>query len=800
MSLRRLDTIVLAVASVIVVVVAVIFFSFDVNRFRPRIEEQISRTFGRTVTMGKLGLRAFPLSIRIEDLTIAESKDFPRDKPFATAKAVFAKASLLSLLRGKPELQSLELLQPRVQLIRAASGKWNFARMGTADPTGDAIPISLGEISLADGFVSIVDLRPGANVSQYDHIDLKVNQFSFDRPFSATLSAHLSGEGKQLVQLAATVGPIDSKVPVNTPFSGELILDEAGLGQLSTITVSDTKDNTLGGSVSGHATVKIVRGELTADGHLDLKRLRTRGIDLGFPIAVDFGIGANLNEEFILLRKVAVQLDRTTFQISGTVNAKPTPNVLDIDFKVPETSMGELARFAGAFGFATGVNASGRIMVDVKVSGPSDEPAYHGKALLANAKIQLDGLTKPLEIRSADIAFDRDEATVENLFLSIGPTEFAGRFGIKNFKDPRATFTISTNKLDVTELESLAQTTVKSPAKSTTQSKRTAASTLDKMTAHGTLDAESIAANGLVLSKVHAGVAFERGALRLSPVTAQFFGGTEAGTIAVDLRPAHPGVTVQALMNGVDTNQLLSAVGGGKGTLYGKLAAKTNIQLIAQPDGGLIKSLNGTIGFNVTNGELRNVDLLKELGRIAKFTGAPPPTKGATTLNRLSGDLVFANGIANTRNLVAELPQGTVTATGSVNLVNQALDMRAVAILLSGPSKNFGGQLVGGYMSTVLANRKGELVIPAIVKGTTAAPKFEPDLVAMAKLKATNLLPSVGSLLTVPGSAGAKLSGILGALGGAPPAGTEPTPQQTAGGILGGFFKSLTTKKTDQKQ
>ena len=792
--MRRLDTIVLALASVVVIFVAAIFFSFDVNRFRPRIEEQISRTFGRTVTMGKLALRAFPLSIRIEDLSIAESKEFPRDKPFATAKAVFAKVSLLSLLRGKPELQSLEMQQPRVQLVRAASGKWNFASMTSADSTGESTPVSFSEISLEDGFVSVVDLRPGAVPSQYDHIDLKVKDFAFDRPFSATLSAHLSGEGKQLLQLAAKVGPIDTRVTVNTPVNGELVLDEVGLQQLSSIPVSGTKDSTLGGSVSGHATVKIIRGELTTDGHLDLKRLRTEGIDIGFPIAVDFSIGANLNEEFILLSKVAVQLDRTTFQLSGTVNAKPTPNILDIDIKVPETSMGELARFAGAVGFSTGVNASGRIMVDVKVSGPSDQPAYHGKALLANAKIQLDSLTKPVEIRSADIAFDRNGAMVENLFLSIGPTEFVGRFGVKNFKAPRATFTLATNKLVLAELQSLTKSTTKLPARST------APGMLDKINAVGTLDAESIEASGLVLSKVHAGVVFDRSALRLSPVTAQLFGGTESGVISVDLRPVHPAVNVQALLNGIDTNQLLSAVSAAKGTLYGKLAAKTNVQFSVPPNGDLIKSLNGTMGFNVTNGELRNVDLLKELGRIAKFTGAPPPTSGATALNRLSGDLAFANGIANTQNLIAELPQGSVTATGTVNLVNQALNMKAVAVFLSGPSKNFGGQLVGGYMSTALANRKGELVIPTVVKGTASAPKFEPDVVAMAKLKATNLLPSVGSLLTTPGGAGAKVSGFLGALAGRPPANEEPTSQEKPAGILGGIFKSLTTKKTDRKQ
>ena len=55
---------------------------------------------------------------------------------------------------------------------------------------------------------------------------------------------------------------------------------------------------------------------------------------------------------------------------------------------------------------------------------------------------------------------------------------------------------------------------------------------------------------------------------------------------------------------------------------------------------------------------------------------------------------------------------------GSVNLVNQSLDMAVTAVLSKDYAQSVGGTGVGGYLTTALANSKGELVMPIVIEWT----------------------------------------------------------------------------------
>ncbi len=61
------------------------------------------------------------------------------------------------------------------------------------------------------------------------------------------------------------------------------------------------------------------------------------------------------------------------------------------------------------------------------------------------------------------------------------------------------------------------------------------------------------------------------------------------------------------------TNALLSAVSLAKNTLYGSLAADTNLRFALVSSNDLPHTLNGTVSFNVTNGQLGNGERLDEL-------------------------------------------------------------------------------------------------------------------------------------------------------------------------------------------
>ena len=112
----------------------------------------------------------------------------------------------------------------------------------------------------------------------------------------------------------------------------------------------------------------------------------------------------------------------------------------------------------------------------------------------------------------------------------------------------------------------------------------------------------------------------------------------------------------------------------------------------------------------------------------------------------MAGDLKVSNGLARTDNLQMQIEGATLAAAGTVNLVDQALNLKVTAVLDREMSQKVGGTRIGGYMQTALANSRGELVIPALVSGTLAQPSFSPDAARMAEMKLKNLLPSAGPI------------------------------------------------------
>src|SRR5882724_8822137 len=107
--------ILISVGLAVVVVAAAAFVLGNVDRYRPQVQAELQKKLNRPVTIGHLGLKLLPLSIKVEGLTIGESPEFPTGKPFATAGEVFVSAGLFSLIRGKPEVSSIVLDKPQIE-------------------------------------------------------------------------------------------------------------------------------------------------------------------------------------------------------------------------------------------------------------------------------------------------------------------------------------------------------------------------------------------------------------------------------------------------------------------------------------------------------------------------------------------------------------------------------------------------------------------------------------------------------------------------------------------------------------
>jgi len=152
----------------------------------------------------------------------------------------------------------------------------------------------------------------------------------------------------------------------------------------------------------------------------------------------------------------------------------------------------------------------------------------------------------------------------------------------------------------------------------------------------------------------------------------------------------------------------------------------------------------------------------------------------------LAGTLNLKNGVASTDNLVAALNEGSLSAKGIINLVDEGIDMRVIAVLANTVSNTVGGTKIGGFLNTALANDKGELVIPVRVTGSLAKPTFTPDAEALAQMKLKNLLPTASD----PTKLSNAITGAFSGKGGA---------ANTLGEILGGGQQQQNGKAKKQQ-
>lgn len=733
--MSRRVIIVLGAVAVLVIAGLLIFLSLvNIDKYRPRIQAEAQQKLDRPVTLGKLTLHIFPLSVGIAGVTIGQSPGFPANPPLATASNVSASVAFWSLLRGEPQIKSLQLTRPQIELIRNANGVWNFS--STKAPTQPAAPVppppaakqpavaptqfTLDKVTITDGQIAVTDLKTKQPRAVYDHIDAKLTDFAPGQPFNLNLTAHLPGQGKQLLSLDAKVGPLQTGDASATPIDGHVSLDEASLASLGHF-FSGAIPNKTDAVMSGKADLKSTGNSISCKGDLTLKQVVIRGSKISDPIQANYDLAITRPQDLVQIKSGELKLGTIPVSLSGEINAGATPSNLNVRLNTQGAPLSDLAQLAGAFGvsLSPGTKVKGTLSADVTTKGPMSDPQFLGSLALKN----LDISGGSSNVRAPDL----------NMQLHGGAT----------------------------------------------------------------ITASSITAQDVVLSNVRAEAKLADGVIRLSPLTADLFGGEESGMWTLDTRPATPLCSVNAKLTGVDTNKLLSATSSLKNTLYGSLAADGNLSFALSSGTDLARTLNGTVGFNVTNGELKNVSILKALSAVGKFTGtAAAQGKSGTPLKRLSGNLNIRNGVANTNDLVAILNEGSLSAKGALNLVDQGVNMHMTAVLTSGISKQVGGSAIGGYLNSALANNKGELVIPVLVTGNLSNPTFSPDVNAIAEMKLKNLLPTSGDpgklttgiIGSVLGNKAGGVGEILGAIEGKRTEG-DKKPQNAVDSILDSFGK-----------
>ena len=819
--MRKLGIALVVVVVVIVVVLLALPHIIDVNQYRGEIQSQLQQRLNRPVQLGQLALGIFPVRVEADNVVIGEDPSFQGAAPFAQVAELDVSVNLLPLLSKTVEINSLELKQPKIELIRNAQGVWNFSTIGApapsnahAQPRQPAQPpvpqtssqpggLTLGELKITNGQIAVTDYQTKQPRQVYNHIDLALKNFAPGEKFSLDLTAHLPGSGTETFTVSGSGGPINSADVSATPFKGTLKLDEVSLSGaqkfLNTQALSGTD-----ASISGSGDFSNENSVMSANGSLKFENAVVQGVKVGYPMTADFNVSDNSKTNVLDIKKCDLKLGSTPLSAQGTITGGASP-AINAAIRTTNANLGELLSIAKLFGVsaADGVTGSGTITLNVNAAGSLKNTAalnLSGSGSLQNATLQTATLTQPLKIRNANLQFAQNAMNLTGLAASLGSTNATGNLSIANFQAPQLKFALSIDKLNVTELERITGGSKPPAQRHAAASWRLVPTVeaappaqpgfLQSATGNGTIAIGTITYQQTVLTNVHSSVALNRGVIQLNPLTSQIYGGQENGSVTVDTRPNPMTYAVNAKLTNVDANQLLSSVSSVKNTLYGNLAATTNISFATPPSGDIVQTLNGTMAINLANGKIMKLDLPGELSKIGKFGGVAP--KGYTAISQMSGTFNVHNGVAQTNDMKAVLDIGNMAATGTINLVSQDLNMHVTAVLNKGFSQSVGGTGVGGYLQTALANKNGELVLPVLITGNMNHPMVAPDMEQIAKMRVNNLLPTAGGLLNGKGgnNLGSLVGGVLGGQQAQQP-GKPATQQQKQNNPLGNALNQI---------
>lgn len=478
-------------------------------------------------------------------------------------------------------------------------------------------------------------------------------------------------------------------------------------------------------------------------------------------------------------------------------NGDPAATPFRGTLTLKQISIGDLSKFLNS----PALNGTdGTVSGETKIDSESGKLTAQGQTQIQNAKVHGTDLGFPVAAQY-DLTDDlgTDLLTIRNFIMKLGstPLEMNGTVNSKP-TTPVLDVNLKANNVSIAEVTKMAAASGMALSQGTNASGNVNANIqvrgpADKPALNGTVVGSNLQLSGKDIAPP---VQIQSVNLNLTPAQIQsndfniVSGGTTVNAHLILHNYQSPKPTVDAVVRAPRAQlpailSMAKAYGvtsldkvNGAGTVNVNLHASGPVKAVNTAE--IMRALNGTIDLDLNNVKYSGANISNELSKIAGFLNANAASQsspGITNISKMTGNIQVKNGVAQTNNLQAQLDIGNVGAVGTANLVDSTLNLRVTAVLSQSASQKAGGNSVGGFMQTALANQQGELVIPALVTGTFSNPRFAPDVQQIAQMKLKGLMPNFNN----PGSVTGTLQNLIGGKLPAPgpqTQGQQQNPQQ----------------------
>lgn len=682
------------IALVAVALVAVLIF-VDPNDFRDDIERLVERQTGRELTLtGDLKLSVFPwIALEIGAASLGDAPGFG-DEPFVSIEEARVGAKLLPLLRGKMEIGEVRLVGARIRLITDEQGRNNWDDLGaqeeaqteSGEDATSELPTIAG-LEIRDAAVTIEDRKERTRQVVRD-FNLKTGRLASGEPFDFETQFVFD----QLPEMAVAVS-MAAKVTADL---------ERNAHQLQKPQI-DLQITGQGYPAEG-IPVEIRASSLQADIKQELYRL------------VDLAIAATWKGEGYPASGVPVQLKAQDLHANL---AQQTMELAGLD-----------ATIAGAR--ITGSLTGAEILDAPRIQGPLELQPVSLREWLPKLGIEVPQTTDPEVLKrlsfSSRVSLTKTSADLQDLVMQLDDTTAKGSFGVADFDSTALRFDLNIDRINADRY--LAPATDEPVAKGEAPPTEIPVDMLRELNARGQITVDEAIFAGMTFTKLRLGVNARDGKVRFHPSEASMYGGRYQGDISIDATGQVARIALNEQVTGIDfaplfrdffdTNRV-----SGKGNL------KLQLTGAGRTTDDVMKTLDGTVAFNVADGALEGADLWYEIRRaraVLKQSAVPERPAGAprTPFTALSGSGTMNKGVLTNKDLTVAMQYLRITGEGTVDIPQSALDYRLMATVLKIPREAADGEQMQELV---------DAQIPVKVTGALTDPKVRPDLEGYLKGK-----------------------------------------------------------------
>jgi uncharacterized protein involved in outer membrane biogenesis len=200
---------------------------------------------------------------------------------------------------------------------------------------------------------------------------------------------------------------------------------------------------------------------MSASGNLTLETARVRGVDLGYPVTMDYDLVNDTARKLIRVNKLNMKLGATPISLAGTINTGPSPVELNLQATASDASIAEFARLASAVGiaFAPGTTVTGTLSSKMQIQGTSEAPLLNGTVAARELRVTGKDVAVPVSIPAMQITLSPNEIRSNDFSVIAGKTTMATRFGLRNYnsKSPLMDVALRAPNAALPELLSMAK-------------------------------------------------------------------------------------------------------------------------------------------------------------------------------------------------------------------------------------------------------------------------------------------------------------------------------------------------------